>query len=68
MAKKIFNVKGMHCKSCEMLVKDSVTELNGVKAVDVSLLKNTVTVDYDDKKLKETAIKKAIENEGYKVN
>jgi Cu+-exporting ATPase len=66
--KKTFNVKGMHCKSCEMLVKDSVTELDGMNKVDVSLIKNTVTVDYDEKKLKDIAIKKAIESEGYKVS
>jgi Cu+-exporting ATPase len=66
--KKTFNVKGMHCKSCEMLVKDSVIELDGVNKVDVSLIKNTVTVDYDEKKLKDIAIKKAIESEGYKVS
>jgi len=65
--KKTFNVKGMHCKACEMLIKDSVTELDGVNNIDVSLTKNTVSVDYDDKKIKEPAIKKAIENEGYKV-
>jgi Cu+-exporting ATPase len=68
MMEKTFNVKGMHCKSCEMLVKDSVTELDGVNKVDVSLIKNTVTVDYDEKKLKDIAIKKAIESEGYKVS
>jgi copper ion binding protein len=61
------NVKGMHCKSCEMLIKDSVTELDGVKKVDISLAKNTVAVEFDDTKIKEAAIKKAIENEGYKV-
>jgi copper chaperone CopZ len=39
-----------------------------VNKVDVSLIKNTVTVDYDEKKLKDIAIKKAIESEGYKVS
>jgi len=68
MDKKLsMNVKGMHCKSCEMLIKDSVTELDGVKKVDISLAKNTVAVEFDDTKIKEAAIKKAIENEGYKV-
>ena len=65
--KQTFKVKGMHCKSCEMLVKESVREISGVNDVDVSLTKNTVTVDYDEKKLKDAAIRKAIESEGYKV-
>ena len=64
--KKTFNVKGMHCKACEMLIKDSLSDL-GVKDIDVSLTKKTVTVDFDETKLKDDTIKKAIENEGYKV-
>ncbi|HIH32328.1 TPA: heavy-metal-associated domain-containing protein [Candidatus Woesearchaeota archaeon] len=65
MTKKTFNVKGMHCKSCEMLIKDVLSEVDGVKKVDVSLINNTVTVDFDDKK--ENAIIKSIEGEGYHV-
>lgn len=65
--KKTMNVKGMHCKSCEMLIKDSVGELKGMNNVDVSLIKNTVTVDFDEKTLDESKIKKTIEAEGYIV-
>jgi copper ion binding protein len=65
--KKTLNVKGMHCKSCEMLIKDSLSEIDGVKNVDVSLTKNTVTIDYDEKKVKDNMIKKVIETEGYQV-
>jgi len=65
--KKTLNVKGMHCKSCEMLIKDSLSEIDGVSNVKVSLTDNTVTVDYDDKKVKDGMIKKAIETEGYIV-
>lgn len=65
--KKTLNVKGMHCKSCEMIIKDSLLETEGVKNVDVSLAKNTVTIDYDERKVKEDMIKKIIEREGYKV-
>ncbi len=67
MVKKTLDVKGMHCKSCEMLIKDAVSEIDGVKKVDVSLAKNTVTIDYDEKKVKDATIKKAIEAEGYQV-
>lgn len=65
--KKKFNVKGMHCKSCEMLIKDSLSDVDGVKNVDVSLINNTVTVDFDEKKTKENEIIKTIEKEGYNV-
>jgi P-type Cu+ transporter len=65
--KKTFNVKGIHCKACEILIKDVLSEVDGVKKVDVSLINNTVTVDFDDKKAKENAIIKIIEKEGYHV-
>ena len=62
-----YNVKGMHCKSCEMLIKDSLEEMDGVQNVDVSHEKGYVKVTFDDKKLKEDKIKSAIKNEGYEV-
>jgi len=65
--KKTFKVNGMHCKSCSMLITDSVSEIDGVKNVKVSLVENTVTVDYDDVKVRDGVIKKVIETEGYKV-
>lgn len=65
--KKTFNVRGMHCKSCQMVIIDAVSEIDGVKTVDVSLTKNTVTIDYDENITKDDVIKKVIEKEGYKV-
>ena len=50
-----------------MLITDSVSEIDGVKNVKVSLVENTVTVDYDDVKVRDGVIKKVIETEGYKV-
>ncbi len=65
--KTVYQVKGMHCKSCEMLIKDSVGELGGVKKVDVSLVKNTVTVEYDESQVSAKKITDTITAEGYKV-
>jgi len=62
-----FEVKGMHCKSCIMLIEDSVSELKGVLSVKASLSKNKVIVNYDDSMVSENDISKAIESEGYKV-
>jgi copper ion binding protein len=61
------NVKGMHCKSCEMLIEDSVSEIKGVSHVKAHLTKNKVSVKFDESKAKIEDIKKAIESEGYKV-
>ena len=59
--------KGMHCPSCEMLVKDSLEELDGVKKVNVSHESGIVEVDFDESKTKQKEIIRIVEDEGYKV-
>jgi copper chaperone CopZ len=64
---KEIKVNGMHCKSCEMILSDSISEINGVEKVSADSKKGIVTVSCrDENTLNE--IKKAIEKEGYKVN
>ncbi|MBI5065170.1 heavy-metal-associated domain-containing protein [Candidatus Woesearchaeota archaeon] len=60
-------VHGMHCSSCEVLVKEALTELNGVSNVKVSAAKGEVVVDFDEKKTSLDEVKNAIKKEGYKV-
>ncbi|MBI5046257.1 heavy-metal-associated domain-containing protein [Candidatus Micrarchaeota archaeon] len=63
---KIINVTGMHCKSCEILLDDVLSEISGVQKVVTDHKKGTVVVSAsDDSVLPE--IKRLIENEGYKV-
>lgn len=62
------NVKGMHCRSCEMLVKDAVGGLPGVSQVEASAGKGIVTVVFDESKTRRPAIVAAIRNEGYEVS
>lgn len=62
-----YNVKGMHCKSCEVLIKDDLEDMEGVQKVEVSHEKGYVKVTFDEKKLKEDNIKSAIRKEGYEV-
>ncbi|MBT3324286.1 heavy-metal-associated domain-containing protein [archaeon] len=59
-----FKVGGMHCKSCEMLIKDSLEEL-GVK--DISFEKEIITITFDETKISLEDIKKVIGKEGYKA-
>ncbi len=58
------NVEGMHCKSCELLIEDSLKEI-GVEKVFFESGK--VKVFFDENKIGINQIKKAIRNEGYKV-
>ena len=64
---KIFNVEGMHCRSCEMLIKDSLEERDGVIHAEASEQNNQIKVKFDESKISESKIKSIIRNEGYKV-
>jgi copper chaperone CopZ len=59
------NIKGMHCKSCVMLLKDTLSETEGVKNADVSLEKNSAKITFDEKKVKPEQFVKLIKAEGY---
>jgi len=60
-------VKGMHCKSCEALIKDSVEELPGINEVKADHNKGIIQVTFDESRVKESKIKEAIKKEGYKL-
>ena len=59
-------VEGMHCGSCEMLIQDELSELDGVKEVDADYQGGTVLVKHDGK-VNLAKVKKAITDLGYKV-
>ena len=63
--KECFDVTGMSCAACQIRVEKSVRKLEGVSDVNVNLLKNTMEVEYDDKKLTEDGIVSAVEKAGY---
>lgn len=63
--KKNVKVKGMHCQSCEILLKEAIEDA-GVKVVSASHEKGEIVVDMKDEK-ELSNVKKAIEKEGYKV-
>lgn len=55
----------LHCENCVNKVIENISYEKGVKDLDVSLEKQTVTVTFDPKKTDETKIKAAIEALGY---
>lgn len=57
-------VDGMHCKSCELLIADSLKDAGAEK---VLFEKNKVKVFFEESKIKLQQVKEAIRNEGYKV-
>lgn len=67
MKKITLNVKGMHCPSCEVLVKDSLDELEGIDRVKTNSKSGIVEVDFDESKTDIDKIKSVIIKEGYKA-
>jgi len=65
MPEKKFNVTGMTCSACSAHVEKSVRKVAGVEDVAVNLLKNSMTVRYDDKKTNDAQIEKAVRDAGY---
>ncbi len=55
----------MSCAACQVRVEKSVAKLDGVKEVNVNLLKNSMEVVYDDGMLSEEGIVSAVEKAGY---
>lgn len=62
--KERFDVIGMTCASCQANVQKAVEKL-GVDFVNVNLISETMTVSYDDGKISENDIIKAVEKIGY---
>ncbi len=69
MQKEQFDITGMTCSACSARVDKAVAAVDGVKNVSVNLLKNTMSVSYDDSATDradiERAVVKAVESAGY---
>jgi copper chaperone len=59
------STKGMKCHSCEMIVKDALEDLKGVKKVEASHETGAIYVDFDNKKISKEKIIDIIKEEGY---
>lgn len=66
MKKLSLKVEGMHCKSCEVLIKEELEDA-GATDVQVSVSKGTVIATIDEKKITEKKVQEIIKKEGYKV-
>ena len=63
--KEKFDVTGMTCAACSAHVENAVKKVKGVASVTVSLLTNSMTVEYDEGKTNANAIVSAVKNAGY---
>ncbi len=61
----IFTVPAIHCEHCAMSIREEVSEVDGVDAVDVDLESKMVSISGRD--LDEAALRAAISEAGYEA-
>ena len=67
MQKIIIPISGMHCRSCEMLIEDKLSEVSEIKKIVVSHKKAAAEIYYQSKKPSMQTIEHAIREVGYEI-
>lgn len=67
MQKIIVPISGMHCRSCEMLVEESLSQISKIKKIQVNCKKGVAEIFYEDQKPSLVEIEKAIKDAGYAI-
>lgn len=65
MKKDKYNISGMTCSACSLAVEKSIKKIDGVEEISVNLLQNNMNVTFDESKVSEIDIIKAVEKAGY---
>ena len=60
-------IKGMHCRSCELMIEEKLKEIAHIKSVDVSYRDSKATIYYDGSEPDVKNITKVIAETGYEV-
>ena len=55
----------MHCQNCENRVKNNLKNVKGIKAVETSVANQTVTIQYNAKKVSEETLINAFSGFGF---
>ncbi len=66
MKQKTVQIEGMHCRSCEIMIKERLEELNGVTRAKVSLKNEAATISADQLP-SDSEIAGAVQRAGYSV-
>ena len=64
MTTKKLNIEGMSCEHCVRAVKSELAKLD-INVKDVKI--GSAEVEYDENKIKESDLKSAVENAGFKL-
>jgi sulfite exporter TauE/SafE/copper chaperone CopZ len=60
------DITGMHCRSCEILLEDSISQVQGVKKVRTNFKKGSAEIEYDQTP-DQKEIEKAVNTAGYRL-
>jgi copper chaperone CopZ len=60
-------VPAMDCAACTVVIKKALTQVKGVKNVDLNVDKRTATVLYEDTQVTQAEIQKTIGKAGFKT-
>ncbi len=67
MREDFFDVFGMSCAACSSSIEKTISKLDGIKKVHVSLLTNSMKVSYEPSLINVEKIAKTVESLGYKA-
>ena len=62
------HLKGMHCESCAVDIKETLEETAGVRNADVTFNGKTAVVEFDEAVVQQTTLIKKIQDLGYQAN
>ena len=65
--KSEFHIKGMHCESCAVEIKETLETTAGVRTADVTFNGKTANVEYDDAVVQRETLIKKIQDLGYQA-
>ena len=65
MAKKTFQIHGMHCASCAAIITDKITKLEGVKSANVNFATDQAQIDFEPEQVTLEQMNKEISKLGY---
>jgi copper chaperone len=64
----VFQVEGMHCGSCALLIDDTLEDLPGVRSTQTTMKKGLSTVELDPSQSSPDDVIAAIEQLGYRAS
>lgn len=65
MTNKTFNIKGMHCASCAVIIEKTLKKTDGVNSVEVNYGTEAAKISYDETKVDALHLSNKIEPLGY---